>query len=92
MKKEDIVKLYGSKPTYQNLVISMEEASELIQSISKLYRFGSSSERITHLIEEMADVLICFELLKILYNIPDELINLMITTKMKRNIERIDKE
>lgn len=91
MKKEDIVKLYGSKPSYQHLVISMEEASELIQSISKLYRFGSSSERIIHLIEEMADVLICFELLKILYNIPDELINLMITTKMKRNIERIDK-
>lgn len=91
MKKEDIVKLYGSKPSYQNLVISMEEASELIQSISKLYRFGSSSERIIHLIEEMADVLICFELLKILYNIPDELINIMITTKMKRNIERIDK-
>jgi NTP pyrophosphatase (non-canonical NTP hydrolase) len=69
----------------------MEEASELIQSISKLYRFGSSSERIAHLIEEMVDVLICFELLKILYNIPDELINLMIITKMKRNVERIDK-
>lgn len=83
--------MYGSKPTYQHLVISMEEASELIQSISKLYRFGSSSERITNLIEEMADVLICFELLKILYNIPDELINLMIITKMKRNAERIDK-
>ena len=33
----------------------------------------------------------CFELLKILYNIPDELINLMIITKMKRNVERIDK-
>lgn len=81
----------GSKPTYQHLVISMEEASELIQSISKLYRFGSSSERITNLIEEMVDVLICFELLKILYNIPDELINLMIITKMKRNAERIDK-
>lgn len=83
--------MYGSKPTYQHLVISMEEASELIQSISKLYRFGSSSERITNLIEEMVDVLICFELLKILYNIPDELINLMIITKMKRNAERIDK-
>lgn len=39
MKKEDIVKLYGSKPSYQHY----------------------------------------------------ELINLMITTKMKRNIERIDK-
>lgn len=81
----------AQKPTYQHLVISMEEASELIQSISKLYRFGSSSERIIHLIEEMVDVLICFELLKILYNIPDELINLMIITKMKRNVERIDK-
>ena len=83
--------MYGSKPTYQHLVISMEEASELIQSISKLYRFGASSERITNLSEEMVDVLICFELLKILYNIPDELINLMIITKMKRNAERIDK-
>ena len=51
MKKEDIVKLYVSKPSYQHLIISMEEASELIQSISKLYRFGSFSERITHLIE-----------------------------------------
>lgn len=67
--------MYGSKPTYQHLAISMEEASELIQSISKLYRFGSSSERITNLIEEMVD----------------ELINLMIITKMKRNAERIDK-
>jgi len=92
MKKEDIVKLYVSKPSYQHLVISMEESSELIQAISKLYRYGSCSERTTQLIEEMADVLICFELLKIAYGISDELLDVMIDNKMKRNIERIDKE
>lgn len=92
MKKEDIVKLYVSKPSYHHLVISMEEASELIQAISKLYRYGSCAERTTHLIEEMADVLICFELLKISYDISDDLLNVMIDNKMKRNIERINKE
>ena len=92
MKKEDILKICYNYSNDKHMVVAMEECSELIKAISKLYRYGARSQMKANLIEEMADVLVCFEILKVMYDIPDELLNLVITTKMKRNIERIDKE
>lgn len=43
----------------------------------------------THLIEEMADVYICLEMLMELYNISSKEIESMIERKQQREIERI---
>lgn len=64
----------------------MEECSELIQCISKELRCKSD---ITHLTEEMADVLICVEILKQIYNISDEELNNWIKYKQKRILNRM---
>ena len=66
--------------------VCMEECAELIQAISKEKR-GKSNK--THLAEEMADVAICLEMLKKIYNVPEELVNRWITAKMKRQVRRM---
>lgn len=67
-------------------IVCMEECSELIQCISKELR-GKSD--IAHLAEEMADVLICVEILKQIYNISDEELNNWIKYKQERILNRI---
>lgn len=67
-------------------IVCMEECSELIQCISKELR-GKSD--IAHLAEEMADVLICVDILKQIYNISDEELNNWIKYKQKRILNRI---
>ena len=49
--------------------VCMEECAELIQAISKEKR-GKSDK--SHLAEEMADVIICIEMLKQIYNITED--------------------
>lgn len=67
-------------------IVCMEECSELIQCISKELR-GKSD--IAHLTEEMADVLICVDILKQIYNISDEELNNWIKYKQERILNRI---
>ena len=69
--------------------VCMEECAELIQAISKEKR-GSSDKG--HLAEEMADVIICIEMLKQIYNITEDEIYSWIITKQERTIERIKKD
>ena len=66
--------------------VCMEECSELIQAISKEKR-GKSDK--SHLSEEMADVIICIEMLKEIYSISDDMISEWIQIKEARIIERI---
>ena len=64
-----------SLKTYGNgiqLVVCMEELSELTQAISKEIR---GKEDRNNLVEEMADVIICLEILKQVFEITDEDIN-----------------
>lgn len=42
--------------------------------------------------EEMADVYICLQMLKEIYNFSDEELEKMYERKMRRNIERINKD
>ena len=51
--------------------VCMEECAELIQAISKEKRGKSDKD---HLAEEMADVIICIEMLKQIYNITEDAI------------------
>lgn len=62
-------------------VIIMEELSELIQEVSKHYRGKGCS---MHLLEEMADVYICLDELKLITGIDDRDIMAAVSVKMDR--------
>lgn len=66
--------------------VCMEECAELIQAISKAKRGKIDRD---NMIEEIADVLICIEMLKQMYMISDEKINKWIEKKQEREAERI---
>jgi NTP pyrophosphatase (non-canonical NTP hydrolase) len=62
-------------------VVCMEEASELIQAVSKFYR---GKGNLDNLEEEMADVYICLELIKLMYNASNSNIQDWINRKLTR--------
>ena len=68
-------------------VVCMEECAELIQAISKEKRGNSDKD---HLAEEMADVIICIEMLKQIYNITEDEIYSWVINKQERIIRRIE--
>ena len=68
--------------------VCMEECAELIQAISKA-KCGKINR--DNIIEEIADVLICIEMLKQMYMISDEKINKWIEKKQAREAERMEK-
>lgn len=67
--------------------VCMEECAELIQAISKAKRGKIDRDNME---EEIADVLICIEMLKQMYMISDEEINKWIERKQAREEERIN--
>ena len=69
--------------------VCMEECAELIPAISKEKR-GKSKK--SNLAEEMADVIICIEMLKQIYNITEDEIYSWVINKQERIIERIKKD
>ena len=83
---EKTIKHYGKET--QSIVV-MEECAELIQAISKELR-GKSDKK--HLAEEMADVYICLELLKRMYEIENSDLQEWINVKQKRALERMESE
>ena len=73
----------------QETTIAMEECSELIQAISKCKRYGCINKYRENLIEEMADVLIMIDELKMIYQISDVDISDIRQYKMNRQSYRI---
>lgn len=71
MDKELVKKIIHKHGTVAQSMIAMEECSELIQAISKCLRSKEMipTEVREHLIEEMADVMICLEQLMAMYSI-----------------------
>lgn len=76
--------------------IAMEECAELIQTVNKMNRLNRGYEDYNsaknNLIEEIADVLICIEQLKLIYNIADDDIQSVLNKKYQRNLERLKEE
>lgn len=68
--------------------VCMEECVELIQAISKEKRGKIDRDNMT---EEIADVLICIEMLKQMYMISEDKINKWIEKKQAREAERMEK-
>lgn len=74
----EVVNNYGAQI---QSTICMEECAELIQSISKMKRGKDNRD---NLIEEMADVLITFSQLRVIYDITDDEIIEWLDTKQNR--------
>lgn len=75
-------------------MIAMEECAELAQAVSKCLRSKEMIpiERREHLIEEMADVLIVIEQLKIVYHITDDELNCWVESKVNRLEQRLSEK
>lgn len=67
--------------------VCMEECAELIQAVSKAKR-GKPDKN--NMAEEIADVLICIEILKQIYDIPDYSIENWIERKQERMLSRME--
>ena len=80
---QNSIKHYGSD---LQTVVCMEECAELIQAISKMKR---GKDNRNNLIEEIADVMICIEILKQVYGISDNEIQNYVCQKQNRSIERM---
>lgn len=78
--------------------VCMEECAELIQAISKLKRYNpedsnnkvSRNELIENLLEEMADVQICFNLLFAIYELKPSDLRRMIDHKVWRMKQKME--
>lgn len=79
----EAVKTFGTLP---QIVMFMEEAAELTQALSKNIR---GKDNRSDIIEEMADVLIMVEQIKIIFEVDEKEIQDIIEVKLKRIEERI---
>lgn len=78
---EKLLDKYGEK----QLIIGIEELSELIKAITKALRGNFDIENIT---EEVADVFIIIEQLKLYFNIGENELNEVIEFKINRTKEK----
>lgn len=78
----DSIKLHGMQI---KKVVCAEEMSELIKEICKDLR---GEIRRNDLIEEVADVYICLNMLKLMYDIPDSTIQQWADYKIERQVKR----
>lgn len=69
--------------------VCMEECSELIQAISKMKRGKDNRD---NLIEEMADVMICMDILKQVYGVSDSEIQNYVCKKQDRCVGRMESD
>ncbi|MGL6099880.1 MAG: hypothetical protein ACRC0G_09695 [Fusobacteriaceae bacterium] len=86
INRKDIQELLDNKAHFENVLICVEELSELQKEITKMER-GSGTFK--SLAEEMADVYIVLEMIKEIYDIEEEFVVSEIKRKMERNIDRI---
>ena len=72
------------------MFIAAEEAAELIQAISKVRRYGYIGEYADNLIEEIADVSIILQELKMMFDITDADFEKKIDFKIQRINDRLN--
>ena len=84
--KEIIVKSIQHYGQDNQSTVCMEECAELIQAISKAKRGKIEKNNME---EEIADVLICIEMLKLMYSLSDSNIDKWILKKQQRELERM---
>lgn len=66
-----------------------EESAELTKALLKARRYGADKERVADIVDEIADVTICLEYLKMIYKC-DEAVTERIDYKIDRTAKRMD--
>jgi hypothetical protein len=66
------------------LVIAVEELAELQKVLCKIIRFGFDSTNQCDLLHEYADVQIMMNQIKIAFELPDEMLKVLRSQKLKR--------
>lgn len=90
LKQNEIIeKVISSNGRAFQSMVAMEECSELVQAISKCIREPEGEDARKRLVEEMADVSICLEQLKIMYQITDIELNIWTAGKIERLENRL---
>lgn len=84
---ERAIALYGGE---SQSMAAMEECAELAQAISKCIREPHDEEARKHLVEEMADVLICLQQLKSIYEVSDLELDFWTASKLGRLERRLN--
>lgn len=84
MTEKEILEYYGGK---HQVIVAMEELAELIQQLSKSVR---GSDNRTDIVEEIADVHIMLEQMRIFFNISTAEIYDVMRLKLERETERIN--
>lgn len=78
----------GAFSGYHNILIVQEELAELQQELSKVLRSGNVSD-ITGILEELADVSLCIDYVKEVFNITDKELHQARTIKIRRAKNRL---
>lgn len=78
---KELIEEYGDL----QIVVAVEEMAELQQELTKALR---GKPDIKHIVEEMADVYIMLDQMKIMFNIPNQLVRLEKQQKILRTIRR----
>ena len=91
MKREHLdvlaenIRLHGDKAVFHRCVITVEEMAELTKEITKhLFDRGDMD----HLTEEIADVYVVLQGLKMVFGIKEEDIDRIVDAKIRRQAER----
>ena len=87
---QDAIKFYG---TYNQHNVAMEECGELIQAISKFLRATKAKDMLiarNHIREEIADVMIVIDQLRLMHAIGDKEMEQEVEYKVARLNERIE--
>lgn len=85
LHEEDLQKSIEINGEVKKKIICMEEPAELIKAISKDLRGKLDRD---NMVEEMADVLICVTMLKLMHGVSDEELQHWIDYKVERQKER----
>lgn len=89
LQKNALVKALEKFGSISELIITVEELSELQKEVTKQLR---NEGKVENLIEEMADVYIVMEYLKLIFAINDEDIKTEIAFKIDRLMSRLGEE
>ena len=87
--KEDLKSIIAHYGITSQLTMCLEEMSELAKEICKHQRGANNRVAI---MEEVADVLVTIEQVKLIFNIEDDVIQTIIDNKIKRTLNRMERE
>lgn len=93
MNKELLEKIITKKGKIKQSFVAVEELAELQQAVSKAVRFDCGDKFVPleikrNITEEIADVMICIEQIKMMYGISDDDIEAWIECKLERLEDR----